>query len=140
MSDTESSKSSSSDSDRVPSELKKNVIKFVSYDDKITKLTGKLRDLRKKKKPHEDKMIESLENLKRSEIEISDGFLKKQSKPTKPSPKITLIKSVLDENIKNSELVDKIMEEIRNKIQGTVKTKIQRTIKKKKRQKKSDSE
>ena len=96
--------------------LKTEIKNFVIYDNEITKLNKRLKDLKERRERSENNVIQLMKrnNMDNNQIKISDGTLRIcNSKRTTPITKED-IKTKLGRFIKNSSEVERVMDYIYN--------------------------
>lgn len=98
----------------VSKEFEEMVIRFVMYDDLIRKKQEELSELKKKRDPCKKLIIDTLEQLDETTIEINGGKLRRNRFESKTPVNVNLVKASLSKFIKNPDGVDKILEDIEN--------------------------
>lgn len=137
----------------VTEDFKKKVIKYIEYDDEIKNLQKKIKELKGKKEPKEEFILESLDKLKTTVIEVKGSKLIKNKSESKGAIKPEIIKKVLEEefgdpdNVKKltnldtekkiKKAIDKIMDKMDSKRIVTEKITLKRTTEKPKKQDKN---
>ena len=83
--------------EKVTSDFKNKVLKWLAIDDQIREMRAKSKDLTKQKKEHEEFILSFLENVGEKELAVSDGKLRRNvSKSKKPISKEWIQKSLND--------------------------------------------
>lgn len=90
-------------------EFHENVIKYVKLDDLMRKKQDEIKELKKLRKTPEEFIITYLEDIKVSQIDISDGKLKRKRTETKVPINNKIIKTALDKKIEDPKVVQDIM-------------------------------
>jgi len=115
-SDHESSDGSSKDTNtKVSKEFQEHVIKYAKIDDIIEKKKQEMTELRKQLKPHKEFISKHLEKLGETEIEITNGKIKKIKNEKPASLNMDLIKEVLLSNLKDPKEVNELLDRIDDK-------------------------
>lgn len=156
MSDSEKSSSSSyksnksnlSDDDiieeakelHVSKEFEENVIKFTQYDDLIRKRTEEIAELKKKRDPCKKFVLDYLQKIEETTIEINDGKLRFNKFETKQPLTQDIIKTCITKVVSNPQTAEKIMKDMDDsrpmKERIDLKRTFERTKKKKQEQEK----
>jgi hypothetical protein len=100
----------------ISEEFKENVIKYVKIDDIIKIKEEEIRELKKQRKPCEEKILEYLESSGENVIDITRGKLRKNKSETKAPMTRDIIKAAIMEKIQDISIVESIlkrMEELR---------------------------
>lgn len=105
------------------------VIKYVKLDDIIRKKQSDIKEVKKLRKPCEEFMLSYLEDIKKNEIQISDGMIKKKHTETKTPITNKVIKNALEKKINNPGVVQEVMKLVDER-EKKKKVKIHRVIKK----------
>lgn len=122
--------------------FKEKVLMYVKYDDLIRTKMEEIKELKNKRKPCEEFIINFLEKEDAPFVTVKSGKLIKNKSETKGSLKVDIIKSSILEGIKNEKITDddtkyiKITADIMNlmeqKREKKVRTNLKRTFTKKK--------
>lgn len=122
MSDKESKKSSGSDIDQesdqeseeenevpVSKEFEENVIKFIQYDDLIRKKTEEISELKKKRDPCKKFVLDYLDNIGQTTIDVNGGKLRKNKFTAKQQLTTDIMKDTLITILGNPQTVEQIV-------------------------------
>lgn len=83
--------------EKVTSDFKNKVLKWLSIDDQIREMRAKSKELTVQKKEHEEYILSFLENVGEKELAVSDGKLRRNvSKTKKPLSKEWIQKSLTE--------------------------------------------
>ncbi len=108
--------------EKISDEFRQKVLKYIEYDDKISELQKKIKELKLKKQECEEHILTNMDKLDLNIIEVKNSKIIKNKSESKLACKPDLIKAVLEEEFKDLKRVDKFMEkledsrEIREKI------------------------
>ena len=105
----ESDDDSDDDIVKVPKEFQENVIKFIQYDDLIRTMTAEVAGLKKKRDIHKKYVIDQLEVLGETIIEIDGGKLRRNKFETKQPLTHELIKQAILEKVGNPQVTEEII-------------------------------
>ena len=108
------------DSDETPEELKEKVKEWTILDNRLSEKQKEAREIRKERKELEERIIELLEQLGETSIEISDGKLIKNKSETKSPISSNIYRQALEsENVDKQkiDLIIKKAESLRPKTQ-----------------------
>lgn len=140
-SNTNDNKKSEGNDDIISNEFKEKVITYLKCDDLIRKKMEEIKELKGKKKPCEEFILNYLETKDSSFVKVKDGKLIKNKSESKGSLKSELIKDAILEGIKGEKLEDndvrtadiaaKIMEIMENKRSKTIRVNLKRTFQRK---------
>jgi hypothetical protein len=146
MSDSEKSSSSSyksnlSDNDtveekkdfHVSKEFEENVIKFTQYDDLIRKRTEEIAELKKKRDPCKKYVLDYLQKINETTIEINDGKLRFNKFETKQPLTQDIIKTCITKVIDNPQTAEKIMKDMDDSRPMKERIDLKRTFERKKK-------
>jgi hypothetical protein len=95
---------------KITEEFRKNVLKWITLDDTLRELRGKVKEITNEKKQYEEFVLSFLENVDEKSIEIKDGKLSRNVSKTKSPLKKELIFKSLSE-ITNDPVKAKTMTE-----------------------------
>lgn len=115
---------------RITKEFGENVIKYVKYDDLIKKREQEIKELKEKRKPCEQYIIEYLDKIGENTIDITNGKLKKNKSETKVPLKQEIIKEAITARIADPKIADEIMKLMDEKRPTQVRVNLKRTTKK----------
>jgi predicted flavoprotein YhiN len=87
-------------------EFKEKVNKFIHIDDRIRAKQNEIKELKNKRKPCEDFIIEYLQQCQEEIINTKDGKLVKKESSTKGGLKMDIIKDSILEKSKNEKIFD----------------------------------
>lgn len=113
-----SSEGSNSENDTIITELKENVVKFIKIDDMIRDKQNKIKELKDQRKPCEEFILQYLENINETIIEVSDGKIRKNQSNTKVPLNKDIIKEAIKSKVEDVSIVEDIinsMDELRPK-------------------------
>ena len=96
----------------VSKEFEENVIKYVKYDNQIRVKTADIKELKEKRKPCEEFILNYLNQIDEKEIEITGGKLRRNKSETKQSVNSDLIKKTLVEKIQDPKLIGDILKSL----------------------------
>jgi hypothetical protein len=96
----------------VSKEFEENVIKFVKYDNQIRSKTADIKELKQKRKPCEEFILNYLNQINEKEIEITGGKLRRNKSETKQSVNSDIIKKTLTDKIQNPKLISDILKSL----------------------------
>ena len=99
----------------VPADFKKKVIQFLDCDDTIKELQKKIKEFKAKKETCEEYIIDNLDKLDTTMIEVKGSKLIKNKSETKGPCKTDIIKETLDEELKDPKKVKRILEKMEEK-------------------------
>ena len=111
-----SSDGSNSEDDTVITELKENVVKFIKIDDMIRDKQNKIKELKEQRKPCEEYILQYLENINETIIEVSNGKIRKNQSNTKVPLNKDIIKEAIKSKVEDVSIVEDIinsMDELR---------------------------
>ncbi len=139
----------SSEGPEVNEEFKKKVIKYIEHDDDIKELQKKIKEIKAKKESKEEFILESLDKLNTTVIEVKGSKLIKNKSESKSAIKPEIITKTLEELLSDHETVkkwvdidtekklkkavEKIMEKMESKRTITEKVSLKRTTEKPKK-------
>tara|TARA_B100001287_G_C22639914_1_gene509549 strand:- start:1001 stop:1426 length:426 start_codon:yes stop_codon:yes gene_type:complete len=113
MSDNNSSDSENVQ-EKVTSEFKNKVLKWLSIDDQIREFRRQTKILTKEKKEHEEFILAFLENVGEKELAVSDGKLRRNVSKTKAPLNKASIQKALEEIVKDKTKSSAMTEHIIN--------------------------
>jgi hypothetical protein len=99
---------------KITREFQEMVVKFVKIDDVIRKKEAEIKELKSQKKPCEGFIIEYLDKIGESVIEITGGKLRKSRTETKGTLTQDIIKKAIDEKVKDPDQVQQILSLMEN--------------------------
>lgn len=99
-------------SDELKLKLKNDVSEFIQFGDDISDLQKKIKEIKLKKDQCEQNIIDNLEKLETSTIEINGIKLTKNKSETKSACNSELIKKTLEEELNDIKKVNKLLEKI----------------------------
>lgn len=94
---------------KISKEFQENVVKFVKLDDLVRKKQSEMADLKEQRKPCEQYILKYLDKIEESTIAITNGKLRKNKSETKSALSQDVIKSAIEEKVKDVKLVDEIL-------------------------------
>jgi len=121
---------------KITKEFQENVIKFVKLDDLIKKKQQEMSELKKKRKPCEEFILNYLDGIKENAIEITDGKLKKNKSEKKTALNQDIIKKSIMKSVQDPKIVEDIIKNMEDLRPLNKNTKLTRTNLTKKIQKK----
>lgn len=127
---------SSEDKIEIPKEFEENVKKFVVIDDLIKKKQKEMTELKNQKKPCEEFIINCLDQMDETVIEIGDGKIKKNKLETKAPLNTEIIKEAISQKIDNPSVVEDIMNLMQELRPIKTRTNLKRTQKRGRKKKK----
>lgn len=112
-----------------------NVIKYLTLDDEIKKLSDEIKDRKAERKELEGLVLNYMTDVNENVINLSSGKLRRDVSQTKSALKQEYIHNALCEYTKNSEEAIKITNEILNKRPIVERVRLKRTRTRKKKEK-----
>lgn len=97
---------------KMSKEFHENVVKFVKLEETMKLKQKEMSELREKKKICEEYIIKHLESINQTEINISNGKIKKNKSETKGGINQDLIKAVLSKKIGDPMVVEELLKNI----------------------------
>ena len=98
--------------DEITEEFRTHVKEFTRIDDLIKQKQKEVRNLRNQKKPHEEYILNNLEQMDENIIEISDGKLIKNKSQIKAPITNTIIREALNTKLNDEQKINEIMEQM----------------------------
>jgi len=134
--DIDESDSSESEEEtiEVPKEFQEKVIKYINLDDLIRKKTEEIKELKNQRKPCEDYILEYLEKVGETTIDITGGKLIKNKSETKVPLSFDTIKDAISDKITDPKIIKEILTKMTDRPKK-VNVNIKRTSKWKKNKK-----
>ena len=127
-SDTNSEHSEGRDlENEAPEELVNKVKEFIRLDNLLSEKQKEIKDIRTEKKEIEDYLIENLEQLGESAIEISDGKLIKNKSETKAPISSTIFRQAMENEQISVDKINEIIQKVDNLRPKTERKYIKRT-------------
>jgi len=111
--DDHASEEDSEEENKITEEFRTHVKEFIRIDDLVREKQKEVRDLRNQKKPHEEYILNNLEQMHENIIEISDGKLIKNKSQTKAPLTSTIIREALSAKITDPQKINEIMEQMK---------------------------
>ena len=87
--------------EKVTTDFKKKVLKWLEIDDEIRAMRAKSKELTNEKKQYEEYILSFLEEVGEKELAVSDGKLRKNVSKTKAPLNKASIQKALDELVKD---------------------------------------
>jgi len=97
----------------ISEEFKNHVKEFTRIDDLIKKKQKEIKDLKNQNKPHEEYILNDLDQMGENTIEITDGKLIKNKSQTKAPLNTTIIREAISAKINNPQIINEIMEQMK---------------------------
>ena len=94
---------------KVSKEFKEKVVKYVKIDDLIRKKEQEIRELKEQRKPCESFILEYLDKVGETTIELSSGKLRKNKSETKIPLSQEIIRDAISEKVKDDNEVEAII-------------------------------
>lgn len=116
---------------KLHNEFQESVKKYITYDNQIKQRENEIAELKKQKKPVEQIILTCFDKFGETMIEITGGKLRKNKSETKIPLTMDIIKSALQEKLKDPKDVEYIMEKIENR-QKVSRVNLKRTVLRKK--------
>lgn len=88
--------------------LKKIIIRWLSLDDEIKKISATLKDYKSEKQQIETKILQYMKDTNKSEINTSEGKIKKKISESKESMNETYIRNSLCKLIDNNDIIEQL--------------------------------
>lgn len=125
------------DDDEIPvsKEFEEAVIKYSMYDDLIRKKMEEVSELKSKRNPLEQKILEYLDGIGETTIEIDGGKLRKNKFETKQPLTTDMIRESISEKVQNPETANEIMKTMDGKRPMKTRTALKRTFERAKKKK-----
>ena len=121
----------------VTKEFTENIVKYVTYDDIIKQKDDEIKELKKKRAPHEKYITDYLVKLNEEGIGITNGALKITKSQSKAPVSGDSIKDVISKKIKDQKMVEEILADIESTRKTSTKTNLKRSYAKDKSAKSS---
>ena len=116
----------------VTKEFTEQIIKFITYDDIIKQKEDEIKELKKKRTPHEKFIMDYLAKLNEEGIDVTGGALKITKSETKTPVSKDNIKDVISKKIKDVKIVEEILSDIEKSRKVSTKTNLKRSYAKEK--------
>ena len=100
--------------EKVTTDFKKKVLKWLEIDDEIRSIRAKTKDLTTEKKQYEEFILSFLENVGEKELAVSDGKLRRNVSKTKAPLNKASIQQALTEIVKDKTKATTMTEHIIN--------------------------
>ena len=100
--------------EKVTTDFKKKVLKWLEIDDEIRSIRAKSSELTKEKKQYEEFILSFLENVGEKELAVSDGKLRRNVSKTKAPLNKASIQQALTEIVKDKTKATTMTEHIIN--------------------------
>lgn len=116
----------------VTKEFTEHIIKYITYDDIIKQKEDEIKELKKKRVPHEKFIMEYLEKLNEEGIDVTGGALKISKSETKTPVSKDNIKDVISKKIQDVKIIEEILNDIEKLRKVSTKTNLRRSYAKEK--------
>jgi len=110
----------------VTKEFTEHIIKYITYDDIIKQKDDEVKELKKKRTPHEKFITDYLTGLNEKGIDVTGGALKISTSETKTPVSKDNIKDVISKKIQDPKIIEDILNDIENSRQVKTKTNLKR--------------
>lgn len=125
---------------KITKEFQEMVVKFVKIDDLVRRKEKEIRELKNQRKPCEAFILEYLDQIGETTIEITGGKLRKNKSETKVPLSQDIIKDAINEKIKDPMEVEQILALMDNLRPKSERINLKRTALRGKRVKKKNGE